>query len=303
MLHVGLTGGIASGKSTAAAILSELGAVIIDADRIARDVVELGAPGLETVKTAFGQDVLRPDGSLDRQRLARLVFDDPEALATLNGIVHPLVREETRARIAQLPQDVVVVNDVPLIVENDMAAQYHLVVVVGASAQVRLERAMARGLTREEALSRIAAQADDDARRRAADVWVDNEGTEDQLRSVVELLWRARIVPFAENLAAGHRAEPGERTGSPPAGPDAAVERIIARIERSGRGLLQEVRGVRRSDDTRLDVIEMRARTHETDLPEDALLAAGFVKVRPGVFASADPGCPAVLEIEHGEAS
>lgn len=297
MLHVGLTGGIASGKSTVAAILSELGGVLIDADRIARDVVEQGTPGLDAVKNAFGRGVLRPDGSLDRQRLAQRVFSDTDALRTLNGIVHPLVREETRARISQLPEDVVVINDVPLIVENGMAAQYHLVVVVGASVSVRIERAVLRGLAREQATARIAAQADDEARRRAADVWLDNEGTEDQLRSVVELMWRARIVPFAENLAAGHWAEPGERTGAS-TGRDSAVERLISRIERSGEGVLSRVREKRRGAEARLDVIELRARAADPDLEADALLPAGFVQVRPTVFANADPGRPAVLKIK-----
>jgi dephospho-CoA kinase len=300
MLHVGLTGGIASGKSTVAAILVELGGVLIDADRIARDVVEQGTPGLEAVKQAFGHEVLRADGTLDRQRLAQRVFADTDALRTLNGIVHPLVREETQARIAQLPSDAVVINDVPLIVENGMAAQYHLVVVVGASVSVRVERAVARGLSREQASARIAAQADDDARRRVADVWLDNEGSEDELRSVVELLWRARIVPFAENLAAGHWAEPGESTGAPQSGRADAVERLIARIARAGEGRLTRVREKRRGGEPRLDVIELRARAADPELPGEALLPAGFVPVRRAMFANADPGRPAVLKIKPG---
>lgn len=303
MLQVGLTGGIASGKSTVAAIVVELGAVLIDADRIAREVVELGTPGLDAVKSAFGTDVLRPDGSLDRQKLAQRVFDDDAALRTLNGIVHPLVREETRARVARLPDDVVVLHDVPLIIENRMAAQYHLVVVVGASETVRIERAVARGLTEVQAMARIAAQADDDARRRVADVWVDNDGTQDQLRAVVELLWRARIVPFAENLAAGHWAEAGERTGHRETDDAALADRLVARLERcaleDASPTLNRVRYRAPSEDARMDVIELRARSVGGDLAADALLPAGFVKVRPFAFASADPGRPAVLTIEH----
>ncbi|GAB2593949.1 dephospho-CoA kinase [Pseudactinotalea suaedae] len=302
MLQVGLTGGIASGKSTVATILVELGAVLIDADRIARDVVELGTPGLEAVKSAFGEEVLRPNGALDRQKLAERVFDDDAALRTLNAIVHPLVREETRARVARLPADVVVVHDVPLIVENHLGAQYHLVVVVGASEAVRIERAVQRGLTESQALARIAAQADDVRRRRAADVWVDNEGTEDELRSVVELLWRARIVPFAENLAAGRWAEAGERVGHREPAHAAQAERLVARIEhcaRAGGDRLERVRYREPKDDARIDVIELRARSLTGDLPDDALLPAGFVKVSPFVFASADPGGPAVLKIKH----
>lgn len=302
MLQVGLTGGIASGKSTVATILVELGAVLIDADRIARDVVELGTPGLEAVKDAFGEAVLRSDGALDRQKLALRVFDDDAALRTLNGIVHPLVREETQARVARLPDDVVVVHDVPLIVENQMGAQYHLVVVVGASDSVRVERAIQRGLTQTQALARIAAQADDVERRRAADVWVDNESTEDQLRSVVELLWRARIVPFAENLAAGTWAEAGERAGHGEPAYAAQAERLVARIERcvqAGGTPLERIRYREPKDDARMDVIELRARSVVGDLSDDALLPAGFVRVSPFVFASADPGRPAVLKIKH----
>lgn len=299
MLQVGLTGGIASGKSTVAALLVELGAVLIDADRIARDVVELGTPGLDAVKAAFGAAVLRPDGSLDRARLAERVFDDDAARATLNGIVHPLVREETTARVEQLPDDVVVVHDVPLIVENGMGAQYHLVVVVGASAALRVVRAVERGMTQAQAWARIAAQADDAARRRAADVWVDNEGTEDQLRSVVELLWRARVVPFAENLAAGRWAEPGELAGVPEVPREGEVERLIARIEQGGRGTLTRVRHKKRGGEPRMDVIELRARSADGDAPAATLLPAGFVKVRSSVFANADPGRPAVLKIKR----
>ncbi|WP_420113419.1 dephospho-CoA kinase [Pseudactinotalea sp.] len=300
MLQVGLTGGIASGKSTVAALLVELGAVLIDADRIARDVVELGTPGLDAVKRAFGGEVLRTDGSLDRRRLAQHIFDDDEARRTLNGIVHPLVREETESRLADLPDDVVVVHDVPLIVENEMGAQYHLVVVVGASVPLRLARAVARGMAEQDATARIAAQADDDARRRAADVWLDNEGNEDQLRSVVELLWRARVVPFAENLAAGHWAEPGELDGGFDDPREGEAERLMARIERSAGADLTRLRRKKRGGEPRMDVIELRARAAAGDLPDDALLPAGFVKVRPGVFANADPGRPAVLKIKPG---
>lgn len=302
MLQVGLTGGIASGKSTVASLLAERGAVLIDADRIAREVVELGSPGLEAVKDAFGADVLRPDGSLDRERLAQRVFDDDDARRTLNGIVHPLVREETQTRVAKLPDDVVVVHDVPLIVENEMSAQYHLVVVVGVSAEVRVARAVGRGMTQEQARARIAAQADDPERRRAADVWVDNEGTEEQLRSVVELLWRARIVPFAENLAARHWAEPGELDGPFDCPREGEVERLIARVERSAGAGLTQVRHKQRGGEPRMDVVELRARSAIGDLHADALLPAGFVKVRPWVFANADPGRPAVLKIKPARA-
>jgi dephospho-CoA kinase len=303
MLHVGLTGGIASGKSTVATILTELGAHLIDADRIARDVVAVGTPGLAAVRDAFGSEVLDPYGALDRRALAQLVFDDAPALAVLNGIVHPRVREESAARVSQLPDDAVVVHDVPLIVENGMGAQFHLVVVVGASMAVRIERAVARGLTEAEATARVAAQADDRARRLAADVWVDNESSEESLRGVVELLWRARIVPFADNLAAGRWAEPGEISTPPePREWQEQAVRLAARIERAAGDRVESVRQVPPTDQPTLDVIELRALPPAADLPADALIGAGFVKVRDLQFANADPGRPAVLTLDDDAA-
>lgn len=302
MLHVGVTGGMASGKSTVAAILSELGASLVDADLIAREVVDVGAPGLAAVAEAFGPEVLRPDGSLDRAALAQQVFDDDAALRLLNGIVHPLVREQTRAQVGRLPEDAVVVHDVPLIVENDMGAQFHLVVVVGASVAVRTERAMARGLSESSVIARIAAQADDRARRLAADVWLDNEGSASDLRAVVELLWRARIVPFAENLSSGQWAEPGEMIAAPdPREWREQADRLTARIERATGGAVS-ARQVPPVEQPTLDVIELRADPATPDLPPDALQAAGFVKVRELQFAHADPGRPAVLTLDDDAA-
>lgn len=303
MLHVGLTGGLASGKSTVAAVLAELGATIVDADAIARQVVEPGTPGLAAVVAAFGPEVLRPDGALDRAALAAQVFDDDDALADLNAIVHPLVRQETAAQVARLPEDAVVVHDVPLIVENGMGDQFHLVVVVGASAAVRTERAVARGLSESDAIARIAAQADDQARRAAADVWLDNEGSEENLRAVVELLWRARIVPFAENLREGAWAEPGE-VSAPPEHRDwsEAADRLAARLVRAADGRIEDVRHVPPIEEPTLDVVELRAIPPVPDLSPDALLGAGFVKVRELQFANADPGRPAVLTLDDDAA-
>lgn len=297
MLHVGLTGGLASGKSTVASMLRELGAVVIDADEIARDVVAPGTPGLAAVAAAFGQDVLSADGSLDRAALAEVVFGDDAALRSLNAIVHPLVRDETAARVARLPNGTIVVHDVPLLVENRMGAQYHLVVVVGASERLRTQRAVARGLTEAAAVARMAAQADDADRRRAADAWVENEGSEAELRSAVEQLWRRRIVPFAENLATGHGAEPGQPVPADVASRgDLAdqADRLIARIARAaGDGLTRIRPRTERGD----GVIEIGADAVDGDLTPTALLSAGFVKVRRRTFANADPGRPAVLTL------
>jgi len=194
MLRIGLTGGIGSGKSTAAARFAELGAVVIDADQIAREVVAVGTPGLAEVVDRFGAAVLLPDGSLDRPKLGELVFGDSQALADLNAIVHPLVAERSAELMAAAGPDAVVVYDVPLLVENDLAGNFDVVVVVEAPLAVRLARLASRGLAAEEARARIARQADDEQRRAVATVVLDNSGGRAELDEQVEAAWR-RLVP------------------------------------------------------------------------------------------------------------
>lgn len=195
MLRIGLTGGIGSGKSTVAALLAERGAVVIDADRIAREVVEPGTPGLAAVVAAFGDGVLAADGSLDRPALAAVVFADPEARKQLDGIVHPLVRDRGVQLAAGAPADAVLVNDVPLLVETGQAGSYDLVVVVEADLATRLARLVERGVPEADARARIAAQATDEQRRAVADVVLDNSGTRDQLAEQVARLWEERVEP------------------------------------------------------------------------------------------------------------
>jgi len=192
--RIGLTGGIGAGKSTVARELERLGALVVDADAIAREVVAPGTPGLAAVVAEFGDSVLTPDGSLDRPAMGRIVFADPAARARLEAITHPLIRAESARRAAAAPPGTVVVHDVPLIVERGLAAQYDLVVVVGADEDVRLERLVRdRGMTREDALARIRAQATDAERRAVADVWLDNSGTQEELLAQVRDLWRERL--------------------------------------------------------------------------------------------------------------
>jgi dephospho-CoA kinase len=195
VLRVGLTGGIGSGKSTVAVRLAELGAVVIDSDRLAREVVAVGTPGLARVVERFGADVLAPDGSLDRPRLGRLVFSDPAALADLNAIVHPLVRARSEALTAEAAAGgaAAVVHDVPLLVENKLAAGYDAVIVVEAPLELRLQRLAGRGLDSETARARIAAQASDEERRVVADVVLDNSGSVAELTAQVDAAW-ARLV-------------------------------------------------------------------------------------------------------------
>ncbi|MGW3138905.1 dephospho-CoA kinase [Streptomyces sp. NPDC001139] len=190
MLKVGLTGGIGAGKSEVSRLLVECGAVLIDADRIAREVVEPGTPGLAAVVDAFGPDVLTADGTLDRPRLGSIVFADPEKLALLNSIVHPLVGARSRELEEAAAEDAVVVHDVPLLAENGLAGLYDVVIVVDASPETQLDRLVRlRGMTEEDARARMAAQATREKRREIADVVIDNDVPLEELRSRVREVW------------------------------------------------------------------------------------------------------------------
>ncbi|CAL9316060.1 dephospho-CoA kinase [Streptomyces sp. SudanB182_2057] len=190
MLTVGLTGGIGAGKSEVSRLLVEHGAVLIDADRIAREVVAPGTPGLAAVVDAFGPDILAADGGLDRPRLGSIVFADPEKLAVLNSIVHPLVRDRSRELESAVPEDAVVVHDVPLLTENGLAPLYDVVIVVDASPRTQLDRLVRlRGMTEEDARARMAAQATREQRREIADIVIDNDVPLDALRERVAEVW------------------------------------------------------------------------------------------------------------------
>ncbi|MFB7086691.1 dephospho-CoA kinase [Streptomyces sp. NPDC056296] len=190
MLSVGLTGGIGAGKSAVSRLLVEHGAVLIDADRIAREVVAPGTPGLAAVVEAFGEDVLSADGGLDRPKLGSIVFADPEKLAALNSIVHPLVGDRSRALEEAAAEDAVVVHDVPLLTENGLAPLYDVVVVVDAEPATQLDRLVRlRGMTEQDARARMAAQATREQRREIADVVIDNDVPLDELRRRVAEVW------------------------------------------------------------------------------------------------------------------
>ncbi|NDU77393.1 dephospho-CoA kinase [Actinomadura sp. DSM 109109] len=194
MLKVGLTGGIGSGKSEVARRLREHGAVVIDADRIAREVVEPGTPGLAAVAAEFGDDVLLPSGALDREKVGRIVFADADRLAALNAIVHPLVGERMQELMDSAPADAVVVYDVPLLVENGLAGMYDEVVVVDAPEETQLDRLVARrGMTEEDARARMAAQASRAERRAVATHVIDNSGGLADLTARVDALWESLV--------------------------------------------------------------------------------------------------------------
>ncbi|HET6355578.1 dephospho-CoA kinase [Streptomyces sp.] len=190
MLKVGLTGGIGAGKSEVSRLLESYGAVLIDADKIAREVVEPGTPGLAAVVEAFGPEILDPEGALDRPKLGSIVFADADRLATLNAIVHPLVGARSMELEAAAAPDAVVIHDVPLLAENKLSPLYDLVVVVDAAPGTQLDRLVRlRAMAESEARARMAAQATREQRLAIADLVIDNDGPLEQLEPQVRKVW------------------------------------------------------------------------------------------------------------------
>ena len=233
MLRIGLTGGMGAGKSTVARLLVEHGAVLVDSDAIAREVVEPGTEGLAALVEAFGPEILAADGSLNRPALAAVAFADQQSRQQLNSITHPLVGQRTAELIAAAPADAVVVQDIPLLVENGLGAMMNLVVVVMADEGLRVHRLeQFRGVSRDDALARIKAQATDEQRRAVADVLLDNNSGAGDLAPQVASLWEQRLMPFERNL---RTRTPVRRTGAVHlADPDPAwadqAQRLIARL-------------------------------------------------------------------------
>lgn len=231
MLRIGLTGGIGAGKSTVSAAFSDCGGIVVDGDVISREVVEPGTEGLAKLVDAFGAQILRPDGALDRPALAAIAFSDEDKRQTLNGIVHPLVAHRRSELIAAAGEDAVIVEDIPLLVESQMAPMFPLVVIVNADPEVRVQRLIEhRGFTEADARARIAAQATEEQRRLVADVWLDNAGSPGELVEKARDLWYQRILPFAHNLGAGTpvHGKP-ELVAADPTWADQA-RRILARL-------------------------------------------------------------------------
>jgi dephospho-CoA kinase len=191
MLKVGLTGGIGAGKSEVARLLASYGAVLIDADVIAREVVAPGTDGLAAVAAEFGPGVLAPDGSLDRPKLGAIVFADEDRRKALNAIVHPLVGRRSAALQKAAGPDAVVVHDVPLLAENGLSSVYDLVIVVDADPATQLDRLVRlRGMTEEDARARMAAQATREQRLAIADIVIDNDGPLEALEPQVRAAWQ-----------------------------------------------------------------------------------------------------------------
>lgn len=231
MLRIGLTGGIGAGKSTVSATFSECGGIVVDGDVISREVVEPGTEGLGKLVEAFGSGILLPDGALDRPALAAIAFSDEEKRQTLNGIVHPLVATRRSELIAAAGEDAVIVEDIPLLVESQMAPMFPLVIIVNADPELRVKRLIEyRGFSEEDARARIAMQATEEQRRQVADVWLDNSGSAGQLVEQARELWYQRILPFAHNLTT-RTPVPSSAAVVPadPTWPDQA-RRILARL-------------------------------------------------------------------------
>jgi dephospho-CoA kinase len=290
VLRVGLTGGIGAGKSEVARRLAGHGAVVIDADRLAREVVAPGTGGLREVVEAFGPGVLGPAGALDRAALAKAVFDDEPARRRLEGIIHPRVRARTAELFAAAPADAIVVNDVPLLVEVGLAPTYHLVVVVEAAEATRVRRLVAdRGMAEVEARARIRNQTSDQARRAAADVVLDNDGEREALHAAVDDLWRQRLVAYEQNVRLRRYRPRGapRLVGYDPAWP-AQAERMMARVRHAAGQRALRVDHIGSTAVPGLaakDVIDLQltvASLAEADALAEPLAEAGFPVV-PGL--------------------
>lgn len=314
MLRVGLTGGIGAGKSTVARRLAEHGAVVVDADALAREVVAPGTDGLAAVADRFGAGVLAPDGSLDRPALGRVVFADADARADLEAITHPRIRALTEARFAAAAPDAVVVHDVPLLVELGYEDRYHLTVVVHADVEERVRRLVEeRGTDEGDARRRVAAQADDGARRRAADVWLDNSGAPASLLGDVDRLWVDRLVPFEAGVRHGAVAAAGPATGlrEPDASWEATGARLVARVRRAAGADAVRVDHVGSTSVPGLvakDVVDLQLLVADLEVADrlaDELAAAGFPAV-PGQWSDTpmpdEPDPAAWAKRLHGNA-
>lgn len=196
MLVVGLTGGIGAGKTLAAQFFSQLGAIVIDADQLARSVIKPGTPGYAAVVARFGSAIIN-NGDIDRKALGEIVFADPAAKADLEAIIHPLVLEEFDEAVDSLEDDEIMVYEIPLLAETGAAGRFDFVVTIEADLDIRRTRLLARGLTSDEIEKRIAAQATPEARAEVSDAVITNNGDEDDLLRKIENLWEGELLPLS----------------------------------------------------------------------------------------------------------
>ena len=195
---VGLTGGIGSGKSLAAQFFSQLGALVIDADQLARSVIERGSEGFDEVLLRFGDTVLK-NGDIDRVALGQIIFENPQAKKDLEEIIHPRIRAEFEEAVASLNPGQIMVYEIPLLVETNAADRFDFVITVESDAELRKQRLRARGMFHSDIEKRMASQATEEQRRAIADCVLTNDGTEDDLLRQVENVWESTILPRAQN--------------------------------------------------------------------------------------------------------
>ncbi|ULN67788.1 dephospho-CoA kinase [Mycolicibacterium smegmatis] len=308
MLRIELSGGIGAGKSTVSATFAECGGIVVDGDVIAREVVEPGTVGLARLVEAFGEEILLPDGALNRPALAAIAFPDDEKRATLNGIVHPLVAERRAELIASAPPDAVIVEDIPLLVESKMAPLFPLVVIVHADEEVRVQRLISyRGFSEQDARTRIAAQATVEERRAVADVWLENTGSQDDLVQRAKQLWFNRILPFARNLQAGEPvAAPLQPVPFDHTWADQAA-RIVARLQTACGHRVVRVDHVGPTAVPGMDapdVIDVQVTVESLEIADelaDALRAVGYLPLADGVDAVESDARSTVAEFDHTE--
>src|SRR6202171_3507337 len=319
MLRIGLTGGIGAGKSTVSATFCECGGIIVDGDVIAREVVEPGTMGLPQLVQAFGEDILLPDGALNRPALAAKAFVDDERRATLNGIVHPLVGQRRLEIIEAVPDDAVVVEDIPLLVETGMAPMFPLVVVVTAPIETRVTRVVKRGMDEADARARIKAQASEEKRRAIADVLLDNSVSQEQLAEKARDAWYNRVLPLADNIRSRRVAEHKlELVAYQPQWPDDA-HRIIKRLQTAcgARALrIDHIGSTAVAGLDAKDVIDIQVTVPSLDIADEvagALADVGYPRIeqinsdtphegdpalwRKRLHGAADPGRPANIHI------
>ncbi len=292
---MGLTGGIGAGKSTVATTFVERGGFHIDADKIAREVVEPGSEGLGRLVEAFGNGILADDGTLNRPALAAKAFADDEQRQKLNSITHPLIGARTQELLDAAPADAIVVQDIPLLVENHTAPFFHLVIIVGVDAEIRVQRLTThRGVSESDARARIAAQATDEQRLLVADVWLDNSGSPDALAAAAGALWEERLVPYEAHVRADVVADPVADLVAAEPNPSALGTRLTNRLWAICGDKATQISVT--ADATSGAPIELTVRARDTDAItalSDLLPLGGFAHATDGTYGSADPGRPA----------
>jgi len=309
MLRIGLTGGIGAGKSTVSATFAECGGIIVDGDVIAREVVEPGTEGLGQLVEEFGEDILLPDGALNRPALAAKAFVDDEKRAKLNGIVHPLVARRREEILDAVHDDAVVVEDIPLLVETGLAPLFPLVIVVSADVETRVTRLIKRGMDEADARARIKAQAPEEQRRAIADVLLDNSGSQGELVEKARDLWYNRVLPLAHNIRAREVAQHKlELVPYDPAWP-ADAARIIKRIQMAcGTKALRvdHIGSTAVPDTDAKNVIDLQVTVPSLDVADeikDVLANVGYPRIEHIVSDVAHDGDPSLWQKRiHGAA-